>query len=99
MVINMFANDLQMPIEYFNKFAETKNVDIYIDLYGEDDVYNASSVEMIWPHYQNRYCLIYANTLIFPSDNVMSMTNIHMIFAFIVSIICLIFFYIVFRYR
>lgn len=36
----------------------SQSVDIYVD-----DNNNTTNVKLIWPHYQNRYCFIYSNTV------------------------------------
>lgn len=64
LVINMIANDLNLPVEYYlSKTVPSQYVDIYVNFNDEDKVYEESSVELIWPHYQNRYCIIYSNTI------------------------------------
>lgn len=99
LVINMFANDLKIPIEYYSKFAASKNMDIYIDLYDEINVYNASAVEMIWPHYQNRYCLIYTNTISVPADAILSYANIFVGLCVPISLLIWLIFYMILYYR
>lgn len=98
LVINMFANDLKMPVEYLNKMSQSRNVDIFVNFHEDDGVYNASSVEMFWPHYQNRYCLIYANTRMLP-PSVLSFTSTYIILGTINFNIAWIFLFITFRYR
>lgn len=90
----MFANDLKIPVEFLNKFAET--IDIVVNYRG---YYNESSMELIWPHYQNRYCLIYANTRLLAADGIMGIFSIFMLLSFMVLIIKFIFFFIVLRFR
>lgn len=99
MVLNMFANDLKVPVEYLNRISVSHNVDIYINFHEEDGVYNSSGVEMIWPHYQNRYCLIYANTRMLPPTSALSLSSVFVLLSVIIFIINWIFFYLVFRYR
>lgn len=99
LVINMFADDLQIPIEYFNKISFSPDMDIYINFNDDDGVYENSTVEMVWPHYQNRYCLIYTNTRKTTVDNLLSFTNSVVIFSMIFSHINLLFFYLTLRYR
>lgn len=99
LVINMFADDLRIPIEYFNKISVSPDVDIYINFNDEDDVYENSTVEMVWPHYQNQYCLIYTNTRKTTVDNLLSFTNSVIVFSMIFSHINLLFFYLMLRYR
>lgn len=57
LVINMIADDLHLSVELFDKVIGSQSVDIYVN-----DNNNTMDVELIWPHYQNRYCFIYSNT-------------------------------------
>lgn len=99
LVINLFADDLKIPIEYFNKVSFSPDVDIYVNFNDGDGVYDNSSVEMIWPHYQNHYCLIYTNTRKTTVDNLLSFTNSFIILSFIFWYINWVCFYLMFRYR
>lgn len=99
LVINMFAEDLKIPIEYYNKIKFSSNVDIYINFNDEDGVYENSSVEMIWPHYQNRYCLIYTNTRKTTVDNILNLSNHVTILSLTSWIIKWIYFFLVLRFR
>lgn len=99
LVINMFANDLKIPIEYFNKFAASQNMDIYIDLHDEDNIYNASEVEMIWPHYQNRYCLIYTNTISVQAGAILRYANIFVALCVLMALLIWVIFYVILHYR
>lgn len=99
LVINMFAEDLKIPIEYYNKVEFSSNVDIYINFNDDDGVYENSSVEMIWPHYQNRYCLIYTNTRKTTVDNILNFSNFVTILSLTSWIIKWIYFFLVLRLR
>lgn len=99
MVINMLANDLDIPVEPLDKVSSSQNVDIFINTLDEDAVYNKSQVEMVWPHYQNRYCLIYANTRLIFAGAVLNYKNLFNLLSILVWIITYIFFFIVYRYR
>lgn len=99
MVINMFAEDLKIPIEYYNKVEFSSNVDIYINFNDEDSVYENSSVEMIWPHYQNRYCLIYTNTRKTTVDNILNFSNYVTIISLTSWIIKWMYFSLIIRFR
>lgn len=95
----MFAKDLKIPVEYSNKASFSQNVDIFINFRDEDDVYNKSNVEMIWPHYQNRYCFIYTNTKLIVADGIFYIFSAYLLMCYMVMVIKFIFFYIVLRYR
>ncbi|XP_031625588.1 uncharacterized protein LOC116342209 [Contarinia nasturtii] len=101
MVINMFANDLKVPVDYLNKISVSRNtsIDIFINLDENDGIYNSSFVENIWPHYQNRYCLIYANTKIMSPSTILNFSSTLIIMNSIILLINMIFFYLVFRHR
>lgn len=97
MVINMLADDLKMPVEYFSKATKSLNVDFFVNFNDEDGVYNKSAVEMIWPHYQNRYCLIYANTRL-SAEDALNFSYIYLLSSMVWIMNC-IFFYLLFRFR
>lgn len=102
LVINMFANDLSLPVEYLNRINVGLNgkpvrIDIFVNYNDEDGVYDTSEIEMIWPHYQNRYCFIYANTKRIPPDDVLRANKTFNSAALLSSIVAfLYFFYILF---
>lgn len=56
LVINMISDDLDLSVELLLTDNGSKSVDIYVD-----DNNNITNVELLWPHYQNRYCFIYSN--------------------------------------
>lgn len=98
-VINMLANDLNVSIERSDGVSSPQNVDIFIKTLNEGGDFNESLVEMVWPHYQNRYCFIYANTKLVFTAGVMTYTNWFLLLNAMVWIINIIFFFIVYRYR
>lgn len=69
LVVNMFANDLNIPLEYSNVLpgVNQKEYDIFISFQDSDNVYDVNRVTSVWPHYQNRYCFVYANAKATPS--------------------------------
>lgn len=99
LVINMIANDLSLPVEYLTKAFLFQDVDIYVNFNDEEGVYETSSVERIWPHYQNRYCFIYTNTIRVPPDELLREFSVQNIASFISFCIGWLFYYIVFRSR
>lgn len=43
----------------------SQSVDIYVG-----DSNDTTDVELIWPHYPNRYCFIYSNTVVKGVDSI-----------------------------
>lgn len=76
LMLDMISSDLNLPIEYLNKGSD--EADIYVNFDDEDEkaVFDRKSVERIWPHYQNRYCLIYANTVRVPAQVLLRSFNV-----------------------
>ncbi|XP_055304739.1 uncharacterized protein LOC129569665 [Sitodiplosis mosellana] len=54
---------------------------------------------MIWPHYQNRYCLIYTNTGMLAPTSALSLTSVFIILSTIIFIINWFSFYLIIHHR
>lgn len=90
LIITMFANDLNLSVEYINKMHSTEALDIFINYNDENDTLDNSSLEFIWPLYQNRYCFIYANTRIVPPEqfiyNELNIPNVSALVSFLIGL-------------
>lgn len=75
LMINMFANDLSIAVDYIDRTENASTIDIFINYDDDDKVYNKSLVSSAWPHYQNRYCFIYANSRKIPTYEILT-TNL-----------------------
>lgn len=89
LMMNMFANDLSISVEYIDRTENASTIDIFVNFDDDDMVYNKSLVASGWPHYQNRYCFIYANTKKIPTSEILAMNVLHsiyfVVFPFIIS--------------
>lgn len=72
LVINMFANDLSIAVEYIDRTENPETIDIFVNYNDDYMVYNRYLVSSEWPHYQNRYCFIYANSRKVPTSEMLS---------------------------
>lgn len=72
LVLNMFANDLSLPVEYIDRAANSSTIDIFINYNDNDMVYEKQFVASAWPHYQNRYCFIYTNSRKVPTYEILA---------------------------
>lgn len=100
LVLSMFANDLNLSVAFINKIQPSDEFDIYINYDDEDQVEAGRSFELIWPHYQNRYCFIYANTRKVPPEqfiyNELNVANAAAVVSFVIGLVC---FYAILRAR
>lgn len=89
LMINMFANDLSISVEYIDHTENASTIDIFINYDDDDAVYNKSFVSSEWPHYQNRYCFIYTNSKKIPTYEILTMNLLQSayltIFPFLIS--------------
>lgn len=94
LMINMFANDLGVAVEY------ASTIDIFVNYDDDDMVYDKSMVSSEWPHYQNRYCFIYTNSRKIPTFEMLTTNLFHSIyFLFIPLVISWVYHYLILHFR
>lgn len=101
LLIGMFANDLNMNIDFISRMHSSDEFAIYVnynDINGT--AHGNTRLELIWPHYQNRYCFIYANTQKIPPEqfiyNELNISNVSAVISFVIGFL---FFYSILRLR
>lgn len=100
LMINMFANDLGVAVEYIDRTENASTIDIFVNYDDDDMVDDKSMVSSEWPHYQNRYCFIYTNSRKIPTFEMLTTNLFHSIyFLFIPFVISWVYHYLILHFR